>query len=259
MTFGKAAFEAHLLAEGLSVRNLEAAKQHAAREGTEVADALVALSLMDEADSYRSLAAAAGLPLVDLEQTEISELAIRLVPERLARRRMVVPIRVDNRTLTYATAHPFDDEAERDLSFASGRRTMIVLATPSSILTSLDRLYPKVQELDRLADRLRSEDTVAEASGLVGLDASGSVIDLCNRLIGRAVEVGASDLHVDCTSEGATVRFRICSILEPVMTLPARTSQAVLNRFKIMAKADISIRFRPQDGAFRVIDRKSVV
>ena len=255
---GTAAFEAQLIEDGLSSRDLETAKQHAAGERMEVADALVALSLVHESDSYASLAKATGLLLVDLAQMEISELAVRLVSERLARRHMVVPIRVDNRTLTYATFHPFDGEAERDLTFAAGRQATGVLAARSAILTSLDRLYPKLQELERLADRLRSEGTVVEDCDLAVPEMSGesSVIDLCNQLIGRAIEVGASDLHIDCTSTGATVRFRICGVLEPVMTLPANASQPVLNRFKIMAKADIALRFRPQDGAFRVIVNK---
>jgi type IV pilus assembly protein PilB len=254
MMFGKAAFEAQLIDGGLSRRDLEKAKEHATVKGMEVADALVALSMMHEADSYASLAKATGLLLVDPEQMEISELAIRLVSERLARRHMILPLRVDNRTLTYATAQPFDVETERDLSFAAGRRATSVLATRSSILSALDRLYPKLQELERLADRLRSSDLVVESSDLGTADgpSASPVIDLCNQLIGRAVDVGASDLHVDCSSDGATVRFRICGVLESVMTLPAGVSKPVLNRFKIMARADISLRFRPQDGAFRV-------
>lgn len=194
-----------------------------------------------------------GDPL-DLGETAISELGVRLVPERLARRYMVIPIRVDNRTITYATFQPFDAEAERDLGFAAGRRASGVRATQSSVLASLDRLYPKLQELERIADRLRSDEMLVEVADLGAADAPSAspVIDLCNQLIGRAVEVGASDVHVDCTSGGASVRFRICGVLEPVMTLPASASQAVLNRFKIMAKADIAVRFRPQDGAFRV-------
>jgi type IV pilus assembly protein PilB len=258
MNIGTAAFEAQLIEDGLSSRDLETAKQHAAGEQMEVADAVVALSLVHEADSYASLAKATGLLLVDLAEMEISELAVRLISERLARRHLVVPIRVDNRTLTYATFHPFDGEAERDLTFAAGRQATGVLAARSAILSSLDRLYPKLQELERLADRLRSEGTVVEACDLPVAEISGgsSVIDLCNQLIGRAIEVGASDLHIDCTRTGATVRFRICGVLEPVMTLPANASQPVLNRFKIMAKADIALHFRPQDGAFRVVVNK---
>jgi hypothetical protein len=71
VNIGKAAFEAQLIGDGLSFRDLEAAKQHAVGEQMEVADALVALSLVAEADSYASLAKATGLLLVDLEQVEI--------------------------------------------------------------------------------------------------------------------------------------------------------------------------------------------
>jgi type IV pilus assembly protein PilB len=197
----------------------------------------------------------------DLGQTAISELAVRLVPERLARRYLVIPIQVDNRTITYATFQPFDAEAERDLGFASGRRAIGVRATQPSVVAALDRLYPKLQELERIADRLRSDEMLVEVADLGAADAPNAspLIDLCNQLIGRAVEVGASDVHVDCTSAGASVRFRICGVLEPVMTLPASSSQPVLNRFKIMAKADIAVRFRPQDGAFRVsVNRRPV-
>jgi type IV pilus assembly protein PilB len=255
MAIGQVAFERQLIDEGLSAVSLGAAKQHATAEKMQLADAVVALSFAGEAACYASLSKAIALPLVDVGQIAISELAVRLVSERLARRHGVVPIGVDNRTLTYATFRPFDVEAERDLSFAAGRRAVAVLATRSSILTALDRLYPKLQELERLAERLRSDEVVVGLGelGLHDVPGASPVIDLCNQLIGRAVELGASDLHVDCTSEGASVRFRICGVLEPIMTLPASASQPILNRFKIMAKADISLKFRPQDGAFRVI------
>jgi CheY-like chemotaxis protein len=77
---------------------------------------------------------------VDLQQLEISELAVRLVPERLARRHLVVPIRLDNRTLTYGTFQPFNGEADRDLSFAAGRQAISVFATRASVLASLDEV-----------------------------------------------------------------------------------------------------------------------
>jgi len=201
------------------------------------------------------LAAEPPTPAVNLEQMEISELAVRLVPERLARRHLVVPIRLDNRTLTYGTFQPFDGEAERDLSFAAGRQAVSVFATRASVLASLERLYPKLQELERIAGRLRAEGAKVESRARLTAEAvpgASAVVDLCNQLIGRAVDVGASDIHIDCTSEGASVRFRICGVLEPIMTLPATASHPVRNRFKIMAKADISVRFKPQDGSFRV-------
>jgi type IV pilus assembly protein PilB len=94
---------------------------------------------------------------------------------------------------------------------------------------------------------------VENADGLGATSPSEStVIDLCNHMIGRAVEVGASDVHVECGAQGTTVRYRICGVLEPVLTLPAAVSHPIRNRFKIMARADIAVHHRPQDGVFRL-------
>jgi type II secretory ATPase GspE/PulE/Tfp pilus assembly ATPase PilB-like protein/CheY-like chemotaxis protein len=250
---GRAGFPALLLDRGLISRSdLSKAELQADRDHIELSEALVALGLVTETTCYALLAEATGLKLVDLTAAS-SELALRLVPERLARRYTVVPLSVDNRTLTYATSSPFDPEVERDLAFASGRRMQPAVAQRSVLLQALERCYPKLRDLDVLAARLSGERPVVEAEGGAGLDPTVStVIDLCNHIIGRAVEVGASDVHVECGSEGTTVRYRICGVLEPVLTLPASVSQPIRNRFKIMARADISVRHRPQDGAFRL-------
>jgi type IV pilus assembly protein PilB len=251
---GLAGFPALLLNASLINRSdLVLAEQHALREQMPLADAVVALGLVPEEDSYATLADAGGYEVVDLADAVTSELAARLVPERIARRYFLVPLQVDNRTLTYATSQPFNAEAERDVTFASGRRTHLVVATRSDVLDALDRCYPKLRELDVLAARLRSEQAVVENLDQGdGTKSDSVVIDLCNHLIGRAVEVGASDVHVESDSTGTLVRFRICGVLEPVLTLPAAVSQPIRNRFKIMARADIAVRNKPQDGSFRL-------
>jgi type II secretory ATPase GspE/PulE/Tfp pilus assembly ATPase PilB-like protein/ActR/RegA family two-component response regulator len=252
---GRAGFPALLMDRGfISRSDLIVAQQHADRERMELADAFVSLGLVEESDCYTALAEAAGLELVDAVERATSELAIRLVPERLARRYVVVPLSVDNRTLTYATCRPFDPEVERDLAFASGRRLSASVAPRSGVLEALERCYPKLRELDVLAARLSGERSVVEGPVLARTaPPSGStVIELCDHMIARAVEVGASDVHVECGNEGTTVRYRICGVLEPVLTLPASVSSSILNRFKIMARADIAIHHRPQDGAFQI-------
>ena len=243
-----------LLAERLINRHdLTIAEQHAERQSMELVDAVVTLGLVREADAYATLARANGLDFVDLDENHSSDLAVRLVPERLARRHSVVPLHVDNRTLTYATFRPLHPEADSDLGFASGRRTQAVIATRTGILEALNRAYPKLHELDVLADRLRSEKPVVENTDTAMNGPSDSaVVDLCNHVIGRAVEVGASDVHVECGAKGTVIRYRICGVLEPVLTLPSAVSHPIRNRFKIMGRADIAVRNRPQDGAFRL-------
>jgi type II secretory ATPase GspE/PulE/Tfp pilus assembly ATPase PilB-like protein/ActR/RegA family two-component response regulator len=252
---GRAGFPALLIDRGfISRADLAMAQQYAGRERVELADAFISLSLISERDCYATLAEAAGLDLVNASEMATSELAIRLVPERLARRHAVVPLRVDNRTLTYATCQPFDPEIDRDLSFASGRRLSATVASRSGVLKALERCYPKLRELDVLAARLSGERSVVEGpvTPSSAPPSASTVIDLCDHMIARAVEVGASDVHVECGTEGTTVRYRICGVLEPVLALPASVSSSILNRFKIMARADISIHHRPQDGAFQI-------
>src|SRR6186997_1932244 len=136
---GIAGFPALLTDAALISRSdLSLAEHHAVHEQMSLADAVVALGLVREADSYAKLAEAGGFELADLQRAVWSELAVRLVPERIARRYFVVPLTVDNRTLTYATSQPFNAEAEHNVAFACGRRTRIVAATRSAVLSALD-------------------------------------------------------------------------------------------------------------------------
>ena len=252
---GIAGFPALLTDAALISRSdLALAEQHAVHEQMSLADAVVALGLVREEDSYAKLAEAGGLEVADLERAVSSELAVRLVPERIARLHFLVPLKVDNRTLTYATSQPYNAEAERDVACACGRRTRIVAATRSAVLNALERCYPKLRELDVLATRLRSEHAVVESLDQGdGTKSDAVVMDLCNHLIGRAVEVGASDVEVGCDSTGTHVCYRICGVLEPVLTLPTNASQPIRDRFKIMARVGIAVRHHPQDGTFRLI------
>jgi len=246
-------FEHALLAAALvSRRDLEVAAELAERDQIPLPDAIVSLGFASELDTYAALARAAGLPLVDLEEVEISPFVVRLVPEKVARRHQVVPIAQDGRVLTYAVATPFDDEADRDVAFASGRRTRSVLARPSQLRAALDRLYPQLAEVDHLLARLRHEWRCELTEADTPADPNSPVVRLCDYLVGNAAALQASDVHLEPGPEGVVVRYRIHGILEPVLTIPAEAVQAVTNRFKVMARLDIALRQRPQDGAFRL-------
>ncbi len=77
-------------------------------------------------------------------------------------------------------------------------------------------------------------------------------IEMCNNIVGRAVEMGASEIQIECGAAGTSVHFRICGVLEPVLTLPDSVAHPIRQRFKIMARVAVAVRNRPQNGAFRV-------
>ncbi len=249
-----AGLSAVLLETGVvSASDLRTAEQHAARERIELTDALVALGLASERDAYDAAATAAGTERIDLEELASSELAVRLVPEKLARRLFVVPIHVSDRTLTYATCRPFARDTDQDLAFASGRRTHMVVATRTAVTAALDQDYPRLRDLDVLAERMRPErPDVEPMDALLAPAAETTDIEMCNNIVGRAVEMGASDVQIECGAAGTSVHFRICGVLEPVLTLPDSVAHPIRQRFKIMARVAVAVRSRPQNGAFRV-------
>ena len=212
-------------------------------ETTRVSQAVQARSLPPTLTTAREVMSADDA----MTQIESSDLAVRLVPERVARRHQVVPITVDNRVLTYATCSPYSPDTDRDLGFASGRRTAAVAATHSAVVTALDRCYPKRSDLDAFGQSLRAGLEHAKSPGK---QAESACIEMCTQIIGRAVAVGASEVELVCNDAGATLRYLIGGAFESALTLPV--ADAIRDRFKIMARVGVAVRNRPQSGAFRL-------
>jgi type IV pilus assembly protein PilB len=252
---GESRFSDLLLSQKLvNLHELGVALHHAERQQIPLAEAIVQLGFVAEKDSYEALARATGLRLVDLFEVTPSPLAMRLVPARVAHRHVLLPLEENDRVLTYAVSRPFDDDAERDVAFTSGRKPCAVLARRSELSKALDLYYPKMSDIDLLLARVRSEAVVEMVDcGDTSTPGDSPIIDLCNHLIARAVEAGASDVHVEPTEQGLTVRYRLGGILSPIITLPPEAAPAVCNRYKVMGRADIAVKHRPQDGAFRLL------
>jgi type IV pilus assembly protein PilB len=250
---GAAGLPSFMLERGLVTPDgLRDAQEHSSRAQTDLTDALVSLGLTAEHRAYAVLAAAAGVDLVDLDDIVLSELAVRLVPERLARRHLVVPMRVDNRTLTYATCRPFAAEADNDLRFASGRRTAMVVATRAAIMRTLDQCYATRQQVEATPDPVRSRPVIDRVPAAPPVAATSLVIDRCHEIIARALAAGASDIQFECSPDGGTVRHRVGGTLQPVLKLPAAMAYPIRDQFKTMARIAVAIRNRPQEGTFRL-------
>ncbi|HEY3382052.1 MAG TPA: type II/IV secretion system protein [Vicinamibacterales bacterium] len=250
---GVRAFADQLLSSRMLTREaLVQAIEQATAKKQALQDVVVSMGLVAEADSYAALSKVTGVPLIDLGDVRVSELAVRLVPEKIARKHTVLPLHEDNRTITFAVTRPHDMEADRDVGFAAGRTTREFLAARSQVLEAIDRHYPKMGEVERLIVRLKSEAPVESLEAAQSAVNASPVIELCNHILAGAVQSHASDIHIEPFAGSATVRYRISGILEQVIELPKEARPHITNRFKILAKTNIAVKHRPQDGAFRV-------
>jgi type II secretory ATPase GspE/PulE/Tfp pilus assembly ATPase PilB-like protein/ActR/RegA family two-component response regulator len=207
------------------------------------------------------IAARYGLKTADLGVVEPHALA--LVPEKVARRYGVFPLRQSDRELVVAVSNPADLAAEQDLRFASGRTTVFEVASPAAIREAIERHYSQRKTADPLLDRI--DDSLAEAMRLVGDVHSEQaaavqpeqaelppIVKLANLIIANAIRDGASDIHLEPERDGSIVRFRVDGVLRLFMRLPLPLFFRVVSRIKIMGKMDIAEHLLPQDGHIRM-------
>jgi type IV pilus assembly protein PilB len=195
----------------------------------------------------RALAERYGLDHLDLSVFSVDMGAANLVTTAAAKRYQAVPVAfIDKRTLLVAMTDPSNVLAVDDIAIMTGYEVRVGVAAPEdieSLIARLDRLEEVVS--GDAADELEQE---AEVVDLRETADDAPVIKLVNQLVGQAVEMHASDIHLAPDGKEVRVRFRIDGVLQDVTTVPRRMAAGVVSRVKIMAELDISERRIPQDG-----------
>src|SRR5207245_2095332 len=195
------------------------------------------------------------------EVLEIDPSVKEKVPEQLARRFHILPLRVTDSFLEIATANPFDLDAEKALAFATAREIRMQLLAPSKINEKLDEMYRPEKTLDKLVQGMEGspdlvqlvEDQGPEEIAVSEEQASQRpVVRLVDLIISEGILARSSDIHIEPEEGGVAVRYRIDGVLRQGMKIPRQAGWPLISRIKIMSALDIADRLRPQDGRARV-------
>ncbi len=233
----------------LSDGQLETALEAQRRSGERLGDVVVRMGFCGEEPVAQALAAQLGLPYQPPPLVP-DPASVALVPEGLARRRLVLPLGLGaGREIRVAMSDPLDLGALDDVQFRTGRRVDAVVVSPAALLAALRTAYGSVDGSSGEESGPPSPSPGPDPS-LPGSDAP--VIPLVDRLLRDAIRAGASDLHVEHAEGEVVVRARVDGILRRVAGVPRELRLVLLSRIKVMAGMDISVRRRPQDGGFRV-------
>jgi len=245
--------------EGLITPELLTDLRAKAEPGRTLWEMLVAQKVSSDEQILEKLSARFRLKIADVSKIDP---AVRDgVPEQLARRYRVLPLRLTDSFLELATANPFDLDAEKALAFATAREIRLLLLAPSKISEKLDEMYRPEKTLDKLfegmqgaADLVQLVDTAPpEELNISEADASQKpVVRLVDMIISEGILSRASDIHVEPEEGGVAVRYRIDGVLRQVMKIPRQAGLPLISRIKIMSSLDIADRLRPQDGRARV-------
>jgi type II secretory ATPase GspE/PulE/Tfp pilus assembly ATPase PilB-like protein/CheY-like chemotaxis protein len=221
-------------------------------------EALVAEKVATNEQILAALATRFRLKLADLQRLDAA--VKEKVPEQLARRYRVLPLRVTDSYLEVATANPFDLDAEKALAFATAREIRPVLLDPSKIAEKLDELYRPDKTIDKLLEGMDSGSEVIQLADQPPEEISISaeqasqrpVVRLVDLIVSEGILSRASDIHIEPEEGGVAVRYRIDGVLRQVMKIPRAAGIPLISRIKIMSALDIADRLRPQDGRARV-------
>jgi type IV pilus assembly protein PilB len=233
-------------------------------KGSRVGRLLIDLGYVTESQICEILADQLRIPAADLVAVDVPNEVLKRVPKDLATKYVCLPWFVEGRELYLIMADPTNIGAADAISFHTGLKVKPVVAPESEILLALQRFYAaeetSLAEFDNidLAEQL-SVVTETESDAPPDEDISKAAIGgaplvkLVNAILADAVQMGASDIHIEPQEKGLNLRYRVDGMLRHITTMPRRVQQKVISRIKITAHLDISERRKPQDGRARLI------
>jgi type IV pilus assembly protein PilB len=244
----------------ITSKQLEEALEEQQSTGRFIGEILVSRGVASEEKVAQCLSEQLGFAFVDIFQMSIEPKAKELVPEEVCEKLCAIPLYLVQDNLTVAMSNPLNIQAIDEIQATSGCRVRPVFGCPTAIRHTIEREYRKPGQ-EPVSGALspfevssgRELDFTAGQIALLKQAASlGPVVEMVNNLITRAVEMSASDIHLEPERASFNCRYRIDGLLYPVSQLPLQDQAGIISRIKIMANMDIAEKRLPQDGRIQM-------
>ncbi|QDF95607.1 type II secretion system protein GspE [Azoarcus sp. DD4] len=241
-----------LVREGrLSARDLDQALAAQRELGDLLGRVLVRLGLVSETEVGRALSVQLDLPLVLPPDYPEAALDVPGLHADYLLAHRVLPLRVEGSHLALAMAVPQDAFLVKAVKLASGLEVRPLLAIETELQAALERLYvePAAEPLPDGALSASGDSEFVEH--LKDLASEAPVIRLVNQIIGRVIDLRASDIHIEPFEDGLRVRYRVDGVMQDGDPADLALAAAVTSRIKLLAHLNIAERRLPQDGRIR--------
>lgn len=192
-----------------------------------------------------------GIPHVDLDKFTIKQDIATQIPENIARRYDLIAIDKKDDFLVVAMADPLNIFAIDDIKMFTEYDIQPVISAREDILKNIDKYYRKESTekvLKEFTESYEARDLNDLEDGELLEVTTAPIVKLINSIIQQAVEMRASDIHIEPYAEDIRVRFRIDGDLHEIMKLSRNSFSAIVTRIKIIGRMDIAEKRVPQDG-----------
>jgi len=245
--------------EKITEKTLEEIKLNDFQKGKYLGKVLVDHGYVHSQVILETLSQELGFPYLQSSEFPKSELPVPglEISEMFLREKLILPLKMDTNSLTLAAFDPFDWETFENLRTSLGKEIQINLSSEEDILEAIESFYGKGDSaMDRMVNNIQEEEevesTLENTEHIRDMASEAPVIKLVNHIINQAINMSASDIHLEPFTDDLILRYRIDGMLYEHEAPPKRLNSAIVTRIKIMAHLDIAERRLPQDGRIRI-------
>ncbi|MCP4213237.1 MAG: Flp pilus assembly complex ATPase component [bacterium] len=220
------------------------------RTGSMLGETLVNLGFVSNEVLTSALAAQSNVSLVDLNRLFIEPEIIGLVPENFAKRNKLIPIGLEDNTLTVAMENVFDVDIISDLEKKANYFINVVAATETDIISAQEIYYSGGATLDELIEESISLASDGDAAGETLVE-EAPIVKLVNQFIIKGIKDNATDVHLEPEENIVRIRYRIDGIMILGTSIPKTLQSPIVARLKILSEANIAETRTPQDGRIK--------
>ena len=251
------AFEEFLISSGrVPTAALERARRLASEHGDRLATVLTSIGLISERELAHCFASVLGAPVITVAEFPTEALGVDRLNPKFLKSVRVLPIAEEPDRLVLAMADPSDEAAANAIGFALDKAIERRAACAGDLDVAWERLYGGRVATDALNAAAEAADTGGDdIDRLKDLASEAPVIRIVDQLVARAVELRASDIHIEPLPDLLRIRYRVDGVLREIDGPPARLAMAVISRVKVLAKLNIAERRLAQDGRIRLAVR----
>ena len=219
---------------------------------------LVRKNLISIEDLKKVLQIQQGIAVVESSDLQVDEQVVSILPEDFIKQHKVIPLKSDGKTLTVGVTDPSNKAILNEIVFITGLRPIIKLVTHLEFDSFVNNYFSESKkETKKILEELEADTEIIDDSDSywnqieteIG-DITGSVVKFANKIITDAIDMKASDIHIEPTLTNHIVRYRIDGMLKKVFDIPTKVENQVITRFKVLARMNIAEHRRPQDGTF---------
>ena len=233
----------------IKTNDMEKIKKMSAEIGKSKLETAFELNLTDETKILNLLASSYSLPIVDLKQYQVSDKLKQVIDSNYIKKNSLVPFEINENVLKIAIPDASKLSLMKNLKTTTQMDPELFAASISNINTFIEKLTTGKDSQTQKASKI---EQVKKKEKQVPLEVESDVINFGDKLIGEAIDLGASDIHIESFRNSAKVRFRVDGILKEMSSYSKFLNSnymGVVTRVKIMSKLDIAERRHPQDGA----------